>query len=105
MEDTILEEVPYIFRSQGMFMICEQNRRRLPRFYVLKGIRDALCIRVCFYEDSPHQKPRTCEGRKSWEVEVKHASWIVEKILKAVQWLEEGLQVLEIMEAEEFNIK
>lgn len=45
------------------------------------------------------------KGRKSWEVEVKHASWIVEKILKAVQWLEEGLQVLEIMEAEEFNIK
>ena len=46
------------------------------------------------------------KGLTSWDVEVKQVSWIVKKILKEGQWLEQrDLQVPTIMEEEEFNIK
>ncbi|KAK4726976.1 hypothetical protein R3W88_031893 [Solanum pinnatisectum] len=46
------------------------------------------------------------KGRDPWEVDIKQASWMVKKILKAGQWLtERGLQVTEIMEETNFSIK
>ena len=46
------------------------------------------------------------KGLTSWDVEVKQVSWIVKKILKEGQWLEQrDLQVPTIMKEEKFNIK